>query len=281
MSFDKKVDSFMPKLGAAVMSSFDTEKLKRIELPDHLQRNLIYPQLEKLNELAKTIFKDPETAVDSAEFFDFVKAGFSQIITSIIEESDKLPPNLIAECGVSEASFSNALDRKPIVATDSLATCVGVAGYDKDNKYGFVIHFAHPGEIDESGRMLCDKIRALNPKEPIQIHLRGGIKGQSESLVLKIEQWIELCNKSSCPMEIVSKEVCTKDLLNEQGFANGMSLSLDTRDGTISEYDADANPFSKSQDRRAANRKRNPDDLFYDILMTTALEKPEIKIVYN
>lgn len=273
--------SFESRIEKAISSFVNIDKLNGIELPESLKEKLVDEQLDKMAALAEKLFNKPEDAMGTDAFFDFMKTGFVQILTNIVEESDKLPPNLIAECEIGEAAFSNARDRKPIIATDALATCVGVAGYAKEFQSGFVIHFSHPEEIDESGKILCDKIRAMGPKQPIEIHLRGGIKGYSEPLVRTVEKWIEMCNKNGCLMKVASKEVCVKELLDEQGFPNTMSLSLDTRNGSIDKYDAATNPFSKIQVEREADRKRNVDDVLREIFTSSLLHKPEIKIVYQ
>ena len=75
--------------------------------------------------------------------------------------------------------FSHKGDYRPILVTDSLATCIGVAGYDPMSKFGFVVHFTSEAEVEASGAMLLDRLRVYreqNSSAPLLVHLRGGIQ---------------------------------------------------------------------------------------------------------
>lgn len=255
--------------------------VKGTEFPEKTQQQLIFGPLEQLAKKSEEMFKTSESKL-SSKSVDFISQGLLQIVTNLVETANNLPPNIIVECGVNEAAFSHALDLKPVIATDSLATCVGVAGYESENKCGFVIHFATEVELETSKEMLVNKIKQMSKKPvtaPIQIHLRGGIAGQSEPLVQAIEKWVQSSSEKGCPMAIVSKNVLTKGLLNEHGVINAMSLSLDTREGLLSTYDCSANPYSTKQ-KIQVTKQQEVEDLVMRILESSLKETPEIKVVY-
>lgn len=271
----KIIDSITPSLP-------DLSKMRQIEMPETVKERLIASTLEQLAKKAEGIFKTPNDALfDSPEFQEFMSKGFLSILTSIVKEAEQLPPNTIAECGVDEAVFTHALDPKPIAATDSLATCIGVAGYERQDQFGFVIHFASEAALESSKEMLIEKMMQMSKKpmnNPIEIHLRGGIAGLSEPLLEAIEKWIKLASVKGCPMTIMSKDVLTKGLINESGIPNTMSISLDTRNGTLNTYDSSTNPYAK-QKIQISNAKEL-DDIFTKVFIDTAVKKSEIKITY-
>lgn len=275
-----KTEKFEEKLISSIISSLpDVSEIRQKKLPEATKERLILTPLEQMAKKAEEMFKalSSET-LDSSQFLEFMTDGFLKIITSIVKEAESLPLDSIAECGVNEAAFSNALDQKPIVATDSLATCIGIAGYESESRSGFVIHISTEDNLEASKEMLIEKIMQLSMKYPIQLHLRGGIKGLSEPLMEAIERWIKSASEKGCQMVVVSKEVLTEGLLSSSGVPNTMSISLDTRNGAVSSYDCSINPYAK-QKIQISNSKE-VDDIFTQLIVKSALEKPEIKVVY-
>lgn len=259
----------------------DLSKIKQIELPETIKERLIGSSLEQMAKKAEEIFQTPNNEIlDSPQFLEFMSNGFLQIITSIVKEAEQLPPNIIADCGVNEAVFTHALDEKPIVATESLATCVGIAGYGSENKSGFVIHIATEIDLEASKEMLTEKIMQMskNLTNPIQLHLRGGIARLSEPLVEAIEKWVQSASEKGCQMVVISKEVLTKGLLSSSGIPNTMSLSLDTRNGVLSNYDSSTNLYAKQKNQ--INNAKELDNVFMRVFTESALKKPGINIVY-
>ncbi len=151
----------------------------------------------------------------------------------------------IAEVLQSEAGFTIATDKKPIVATYGCTTCIAVGGYDATNKIAFVVHFAVSKEVIACGEMIFQHISKLAKKKfekPIQIHLRGGIfgKANSERTLEAIKQWMIL--RKDIPMEIVSQDILDDDILDDDMCFREKSLSIDSRNGTVSEYHPKRNP---------------------------------------
>jgi hypothetical protein len=279
---DRTYDEFSQRLAHTILPHLNVEKLRAVEIPEKRMKQLRDEPLTRLAQRAEQIFKSASKEVlSSPEFLEFIANGFLEVIKNIEAEADLLPPNVIADCGVNEAAFTHARDRKPIVATDALATCIGIAGYDSTNEWGFLIHFTTEDELAASMQMLNHEIykRMKNPLiAPIQIHLRGGIKGLSEPLLAELEKWVASLNEDGCLMQIVSKQVLTEGLLDKDGRPNMMSLSLDTRDGTVSEYDSNKNPFVK---KPIGQNAQDVDAIISDVLMNAVIRNPGIKIVYS
>jgi hypothetical protein len=146
----------------------------------------------------------------------------------------------IAEVLQSQAGFTIATDQKPIVATYGCGPCVAVGGYEATNKMAFVVHFASAREVEKCGGVIFYNISKLVKEKferPIQIHLRGGTEGSSEETIETIKKWTTW--RKDIPMEIASEDILGR------GFGFGRSLAIDSRTGSVSEYDPMANPKSK------------------------------------
>lgn len=180
-----------------------------------------------------------------------------------------IPP--IVYCNMREAVFSQADKKRPIIATDSLATCVGVAGYDRAHKVGFVVHFPTEDEVEKHGDKILETLKGLVGEEirpPIEIHLRGGTLDMSEPCVDAIKQWLASAEKKGCPIQIISE-----NLLQTSGCS---SLALDTRDGTISCYDRTRDP--NGPPTRTFN---NFKDAYREAFMTALLDGSRMDIIAN
>lgn len=170
-------------------------------------------------------------------------------------------PSSIAHCSMREAVFSSADQAKPVIATDSLSTCVGVAGYDRTHKLGFVVHFPTETEVETNGDEILKTMQNLVKGEirsPVEIHLRGGISGLSEPCVNAIKKWVSSSAEKGCPMQIVSE----KTLLIE--LTSMCSLALDTRNGAISSYD-------REKDRHAISKKKIKNQAEFDSILTEVM----------
>lgn len=153
----------------------------------------------------------------------------------------KLNGDELSEVLQAQAGFTIATDKKPIVATYGCGPCVALGGYDPTNKIAFVVHFSNAKEIRESGGLIFYNISKLAKQKietPIQLHLRGGIEGQSEAIIEAIKLWMK--QRDDLPMEIASE-----DILDSGMNFRGKSLSIDSRTGTVSEYDPKTNPKSR------------------------------------
>ncbi|MBA3536875.1 MAG: hypothetical protein H0T84_09735 [Tatlockia sp.] len=253
------------------------EDLKELELPEEISQHLIRSALLQISTKAEEKYGSlkNEELLDSMEFLDYMSQGFLKILNSIALAANQLPPNIIAEAGVSEAVFSNAFDRKPIVATDSLATCVALAGYHCQN-FGFVVHFALEQDLAASKLDLLEKITAMSSDTlttPVELHLRGGVKGLSEPLVESLEKWI---SENNSVLKIKSKDVL-HPFVDDLGYPSQMSISIDTRNGQINEYDRSKNVYSKQKKNIKA---QDLDMEFSKLFAQSVVKKPGIDVVY-
>lgn len=158
-----------------------------------------------------------------------------------VASAAKLDGDKIAEALLSELAITTADDARPIVATYGCGPCVAVGGYDSTNKIAFVVHFTGAGEvIDPRGLVFSNILKLVKTSisSPIQLHLRGGYKGQSEATVEAIKVWMR--QREDLPMEIASADILTSSI---RGI--GKSLSIDSRTGEVSEY----NPMSNAKRR--------------------------------
>ena len=207
------------------------------------------------------ISEDLQKLMDSLEF-DSLRAPSRM---SRISSSKKLNGDEIAETLQSEASFTIATDKKPVVATYGCGPCVALGGYDATNKIAFIVHFSNAGEVRKSGGLIfynISKLAKIKIESPIQLHLRGGIEGQSEATIEAIKMWMK--QREDLPMEIASE-----DILDSGMCFGGKSLSVDSRNGEVTEYDPLANP-----------RSRGMSELDAMSAMMSAFE-PRIKLAYS
>jgi len=210
---------------------------------------------------------------------DFIKTQFSSLISSVVEIVGSQVPDLIREASLSEAVFSHKGDYHPILVTDSLATCIGVAGYDPINKFGFVVHFTGEDELKASGAMLLDRIHAYreqNTSAPLLIHLRGGIKGMSEPLLEKVKEWLIPTDLKSI---IASEDTLQSPIFPGVGIPKVPgTIKLDVRTGTCETYDPMINPYSKKKKKDVSELDSN---FMTELFVQVATKKPEIRIVYD
>lgn len=201
--------------------------------------------------------------LDDFEYSFFEDFGIES--TSRISSVAKVNGKEIAEILQSEAGFTISTDEKPILATYGCGPCVAMGGYDATNSIAFMVHFSGHGEVRKSTGLLSYNISKLVDKKiesPIQLHLRGGIKGRSEETIEAIKTWMK--QRKDLPMEIASE-----DILGSGSYSSGKSLSIDSRDGSVSDYHPLTNP-----ERR---------ELSVDYAMITVMRglKENIKVVYT
>ncbi len=171
--------------------------------------------------------------------FFFPKTSSLEDTPSLLEPSirvssaAKLDGNKIAEALQSQFAITQEDDERPVVATYGCGPCVALGGYDPANKIAFVVHFANAEEVGESSGLIFWNIGKLIKKpitkdNPMQLHLRGGYKGESESIIEAIKIWMR--ERDDLPMEVVSEDILA------DGTGMGKSLSVDSRTGKISTY---------------------------------------------
>ena len=205
------------------------------------------PPLPKLDKLVTGIIGsgDPRPSgslnhriAKPIKFFNF-QNSFSFLLDVGVASDNRVDGDKIAEAFMSELAITRADDPRPIVATYGCGPCVAVGGYDPTNKIAFVVHFTNEREVSKYGDLIFCNIVRLTKKpirSPIQIHLRGGFKGISESTIKAIKVWVK---QNDLPMEIVSEDVLG-------GGVEAKSLSIDSRTGEVSEYDVKANDKARS-----------------------------------
>jgi chemotaxis receptor (MCP) glutamine deamidase CheD len=161
--------------------------------------------------------------------------------TSHVSSLPKLNGDEIAEVLQSEAGFTISTDKKPIVATYGCGPCVALGGYDATNGIAFVVHFSTANEVRKCGGMIFYNISKLAKKKmesPIQLHIRGGVEGKSEETINAIKTWMK--QREDLPMEIASEDVLGSRMCND-----AKSISIDSRNGTVSDYNPRANLKSR------------------------------------
>lgn len=265
------VDRLISQLGA---SSIET--LKKGGLTNN-QIDKFHSLLEQMAIKAEERFgKSPN--LSDLKIQEFIKTQFFSIISSIVETVENQIPDLIQEVGLSQAAFTRKDDYHPILGTESLATCIGVAGYDPTNKFGFVVHFTNEEEVKVSGAMLVDRIHAYKkqyPNAPLLIHLRGGIKGMSEPLLETVKKWLTSAQLTSI---IASEDTLQPPIFQGIGIPKvPASIKLDVRTGTCETYDSLLNPYSNKKNRNVSDFTH----LMTDIFVEVATKKPEIRIIYE
>ncbi|MFI5343727.1 MAG: hypothetical protein ACHQUC_05850 [Chlamydiales bacterium] len=239
------------------------------------QQDDVFKRLEQMAKEGTTQFgKTPD--LSNPEVQEFTRQKMLGLITTTIGIIENQPLDLIREADLSEAVFSHKEDYRPIIATDALATCIGVAGYDPVNQFGFVVHFTGEDEVEASGAILLDRVRAYRTKNdaaPLLIHLRGGIKEMSEPLLEKIKEWL----KSSGLMTIIaSEDTLQAPIIPGTGFPKvPASIKLDVRTGTCEPYDWMTNPYSEREQKEMGEVK------LADLMIEIASKNPKIRIVYD
>lgn len=253
------------------------ETLKQGGLTNN-QLDNIHSCLEKMAIKGEQLFGKSFDSSD-LKVKEFTKTQFSSLISSVVETMDSQVPDLIREAGLSEAVFSHKGDYRPILVTDSLATCIGVAGYDPINQFGFVVHFTDEREVEASGAMLLDRLHAYreqNTSAPLLVHLRGGIKRMSEPLLAKIKEWLTSNDLKSI---IASEDTLHTPIFLGTGIPEFPgSIKLDVRTGTCETYDPMINPYSKE---RKKDESELDDNVMAKLIFQVATKKPEIRIVYD
>jgi len=124
------------------------------------------------------------------------------------------------------AGYTHSRSNFPILATDFLHNCIGVAVYNESTKEAFLTH-VDPGCVNDFGRLI-EMISALQRDESqtLKVHLRGG----DPNWVTVMYPLIEAINKLD-HTEIASADLFKPMLGADRG---GRKLAIDSRTGAIS-----------------------------------------------
>jgi len=132
-----------------------------------------------------------------------------------------------------ELGITNSKDKKPVIATSCLTNCVGITGYNKENKAGFLIHadaMTHP-----ILPVLVGSLGRLTPEKQVYgVHLIGGQSKGEKRHINRIIDSLTINNLN----EKIRFEIVEKDLYGEDMKRN---IALDTRTGEIFDYNASIN----------------------------------------
>ncbi|CRX39198.1 hypothetical protein [Estrella lausannensis] len=279
---DSVVRNYSEQISKEIIETIDPkviEVLKQGGLTAE-QADSIPKTLKKIAEEAELTFGNlDELSLVDEKVKSMIKQKLLGVIESIAETMSNQEPDLIREAGLSEAVFSHKEDYHPILATESLATCIGLAGYDPVNNFGFVIHFTGEDEVKASGETLLGRIRAYreNTAAPLLIHLRGGVRGWSESTLSAVKSWIAAEDLHSI---IASEDTLQEPIKPGVGLpvVSG-SIKLDVRTGVCEKYDSqEDNPYTKMKKHDISEFK---DGVVPEMLVQLAKKKPEINIVYD
>lgn len=264
------------KIADSLKKDFNPEEIKS-RSPSEQQMKEIVSSLGQISRTAGQEFDKKDIQKNPEELQKFIFQNLLSTMELFCENVMKQPSTPYIEVGVAEAAFTSAKEAKPIVATDSLATCIGVAIYDPDNKWGGVIHFSHPDELENSKDELKKEILSRNPSS-LQLHFRGGIKGQSVQLFEKVKNWTESFSDFT-NVEVVSSSVMKHEYFDKNGNPNMMSLSLDTRNGKVEEYDRKDNPYA--EERKQIDSQDQLEGKLLNQTFGNIDKQRKIKIIYS
>ena len=138
---------------------------------------------------------------------------------------------------MGEAVFGASDDDKPVLATDGLRTCIGFAGWDPEEKIGFLAHFAGPKQVDGFYSEGVKRLLALSKKtnRVFECALIGGYEraAYSREIVEKIKAGLD--SVPNTEFRIIHEEPPTPKYVLK-------SLSLDLRDGKFGSYNSEEDP---------------------------------------
>ena len=271
-----RLDKFVPPLPDLIQHNptptpiLEGEQQPNIEIP--MLERLTFPTpnstLENIDLIGGSVFGND--LLDEPHYFSITHA-FTPVLRSTARVSriahSMLNGDEIAEIFQSEAGFTIATDKKPIVATFGCSPCVALGGYDATNKIAFVAHFAHAREVRECGHKIFYYISKLAKEKidtPIQLHIRGGYihNSHSDDTREAIKVWMK--QRKDLPMKIVS-DISAKNCQN----LDETSLLIDSRTGSVAGYD----PTSNSNARKFG--------IAQEIHTLLSVSHPNIEIAYT
>jgi hypothetical protein len=145
----------------------------------------------------------------------------------------------------NEFGVTRATDKKPVLVTYGLVSCVGVAGYGQESNTGFLAHYQTNTDVPTAIGVLMYHLALATEDQgdTFNVRVKGGVTGMSEALVDDITYNLTLPKNSPVRFELDDNKL---GLLNTE-FTNACDLGIDTRTRTfIDSYNAMHNP-----DRRA------------------------------
>jgi hypothetical protein len=150
----------------------------------------------------------------------------------------------VIEIFQSEIAFASPSSPKPVLASYGAGPCVIIGGYDKVHKIGFIAHFSHEGEVFIGALAIREKLQKMlaGRKGDFEVVLKGGITSDSLSqrTIVQVTSFLERFRETKLGFSL---NLVSTDFLESHDDAS-KSLCIDTRNGTIREYDPLVhNPF--------------------------------------
>jgi len=164
--------------------------------------------------------------------------------------------SLFNQAFVGEAVFGSSQDKKPILATEGLRSCIAFAGRDASEKIGFLAHFMGPDQVDGFYSQGIKILEGLSKKTELVFDcvLIGGSKKTvfSEKIIDKLKAGFS--SYPNITFRIIHEEKPSEKF-------DLKSLSFDLRDGTYGKYNIEDDPDPRIKTKEDESRVRT-NDLF-------------------
>lgn len=148
----------------------------------------------------------------------------------------------MVEIFLGEYAISKSTDKKPVLATDHLATCVGVVGWSPKERVGFLAHYDHITAITDSIYVLChDLSKEVTLPTEFEVRLAQGCNMDKGKLVDLIKERLK-------ESKDITMKLLEEDLEGETADFKQKSIALDTRTGEVYSYNSDENPEARTMD---------------------------------
>lgn len=153
----------------------------------------------------------------------------------------------ILEINQREFGITKVGSIKPVLATYGLATCIGFAGWDSEQKSGFLAHYDFLTKLPESFDYLIYCIsNQICKQSKFDVRIIGGWD-KSDLIIDFLKSRLD--KNSEIKMKLVEEDTGMSRLLVR-------SVALDTRTGQIYSYFPKLNPLHEKSDPK-------PSSLFY------------------
>jgi len=152
------------------------------------------------------------------------------------KDADKLRPevflgdySLLNQVSTHEASVSTANSPRPVLETVGMGPCVAMAGYDAEQRIGFLSHSCIGDDVDAHDLVL-EEMKKLTSKELcMQVYIVGGMVG-SGKLASRLRNYARQKLNPTTIQEDLALKV-------SDWTYSGKSFVLDTRDGKVYSID--------------------------------------------
>lgn len=168
----------------------------------------------------------------------------------------------------AEVGITNSTDSSPILGTDGLGPCIGVAGWDPNKKIGFLAHFHSEEQIQKCFNKIFSALKScLNSSE--KSYFEVAIVGGENDIDASYDDRHDMIKAELLKDEEIKCRVVYEDIARTGDSTR--SLLIDTRNGIISSYNSINNPnvHRRSEELYCLHqrflvdiwKKRCPDDL--------------------